>query len=82
MKIGSDAVPFTGYEYVVLSGDFVGNESSIQTFSELLVIPCEDNARIDIYPSQVITYNFGQGTISTVPGESSHWDGNAGKPIW
>ena len=79
MKIGTDAVPYTRYEYLILSGDFVGDESSIQTSSELLIIPCEDSTRIDIYPSQIITYDFGQGTISTVPGASSRWTGNAGE---
>ena len=79
MKIGTDAVPYTRYEYLILSGDFVGDESSIQTSSELLVMPCEDDTDIDIYPSQIITYNFGQGTISIVPGASSSWDGNAGE---
>ena len=79
MKIGTDAVPYTRYEYLILSGDFVGDESSIQTSSELLVIPCEDDTDIDIYPSQIITYNFGQGIIPTVPGASSSWNGNAGE---
>ena len=79
MKIGTDAVPYTRYEYLILSGDFVGDASSIQTSSELLIIPCEGSTRIDIYPSQIITYDFGQGTISTVPGASSRWTGNAGE---
>ena len=77
MKIGTDTTPYTGYEYIVLSGVFVGKESAPQSSSELLIIPCEDT-RITIYSSQAITF-FVKNKYRL---SNNHWTGNAGETYY
>ena len=46
---------FRRYDYVIFSGDVVVTDDNPQTYSEFLIIPCEDNTRIDITPTQLVT---------------------------
>ena len=52
MELG---VPFQRYEYGIVSSAIRPSPSSSLTFSEFLIIPCEDETLIQIVPSQDIT---------------------------
>ena len=52
MTVESD---FKRYDYVILSAELTGTDDNPQTNSEFLIIPCEDNTRIDITPTQLVT---------------------------
>ena len=64
---------FRRYDYVILSAELTGSVDNPQTNSEFLIIPCKDNTRIDITPTQLVTVDapdfstpqFGPGSIST-----------------
>ena len=74
---------FRRYDYVILSAGTVDN---LPTNSEFLIIPCEDDTRIDITPTQLVavdapdfsTTQFGPGSVS-----SAQWRLNVGnvRPI-
>ena len=79
MELG---VPFRRYEYAIVSGSIRVTPSTSQTFSEFLIIPCEDDTEIDIVPSQVITIlsadfgtmRFGHG----INPDSAKWESSSG----
>ena len=52
MTVNSD---FRRYDYVILSAELRGTVDNPQTNSEFFIIPCEDNTRIDITPTQLVT---------------------------
>ena len=64
---------FRRYDYVILSAELTGTVDNPPTNSEFLIIPCEDDTRIDITPTQLVTVDapdfstpqFGPGTVST-----------------
>lgn len=74
-------IPFRRYEYAIVSGDKEITSSSLQTFSEFLLMPCEDDTEIEIVPSQLITVSgfrfsqFGPGGHR----DSSKWEDLSGK---
>ena len=78
MKVEND---FRRYDYVILSAELTGTVDNPQTNSEFLIIPCEDNTRIDITPTQLVTVDatdfstpqFGPGFVS-----SAQWRINVG----
>ena len=65
MKIGKT---FTRYEYVILSGEYDVMGDALN--SEFLIVPCEDMTNIDIFPTQLITVNFGRGSKQIIVGGS------------
>ena len=79
MTVNSD---FRRYDYVILSADVRETVNNPQTNSEFLIIPCEDNTRIDITPTQLVTVNapdfamrrFGPG----IPIASGIWEAQIG----
>ena len=52
MTVNSD---FRRYDYVILSAKLTVTDDIPQTNSEFLIIPCEDNTRIDITPTWLVT---------------------------
>ena len=52
MTVNND---FRRYDYVILSARLNGTVDNPQTNSEFLIIPCENNTRIDITPTQKVT---------------------------
>ena len=52
MTVNND---FRRYDYVILSAEQTGTIDNPQTNSEFLIIPCEDDTRIDITPTQKVT---------------------------
>ena len=54
MSVGT---PFKRYEYSIVSAKLEATVDNPQTFSEFLVIPCEDDTRVEIIPSQLVTVN-------------------------
>ena len=48
-------IRFERYEYAIVSGEIDSSLSLTQTISEFLIIPCQDNTRVEIAPSQVVT---------------------------
>ena len=66
-------IRFERYEYAIMSGDIESTISVSQTVSEFLVIPCHDDTRVQIVPSQVVsvtasdfsTFRFGRGISTT-----------------
>ena len=72
---------FRRYDYVILSAELTGTADNPQTNSEFLIIPCEDNTRIDITPTQLVTVDapdfstpqFGPGSVS-----SAQWRNQVG----
>lgn len=79
MELG---VPFQKYEYGIVSSAITPNPSSSLTFSEFLIIPCEDDTVIQIIPSQVLTITstdfrtvrFGKG----ISPSSARWESSSG----
>ena len=59
--------PFTKYEYIIFSGEF-GMNYAIS--SEFLIVPCENMTTLEIFPTQIITFNFGTGTKQIIAGGS------------
>ena len=78
MTVESD---FRRYDYVILSAELTGTADNPQTNSEFLIIPCEDDTRIDITPTQLVTVDapdfstpqFGPGSVS-----SAQWRNQVG----
>ena len=52
MTVNND---FRRYDYVILSARLNGTVDNPQTNSEFLIIPCDNNTRIDITPTQKVT---------------------------
>ena len=48
-------IPFRRYEYAIASGDIRATGSTLERFSEFLIIPCEDDTEVEIVPSQVVS---------------------------
>ena len=55
MQLG---VPFRRYEYAIVSAE-TELCRSLLTYSEFLILPCEDNTEIEIVPSQIISLAAG-----------------------
>ena len=70
MEVG---IPFERYEYAILSSEIEPSVSVTPTVSEFVVIPCHDDTRIQIAPSQIVTVSasdfgtlrFGPGTLNS-----------------
>ena len=73
---------FRRYDYVILSAELTGTDDNPYTNSEFLIIPCEDNTRIDITPTQKVTVvasdfsttQFGPGAA----GPTAQWRNQVG----
>ena len=71
---------FNRYEYVIFSGEYTFAEYN----SEFLIIPCEENTRIDITPSQLVTVEADDfkttqfGPTSSQSILSATWEDNNG----
>ena len=73
---------FRRYDYVILSAEVVVTDDNPQTNSEFLIIPCEDNTRIDITPTRLVTVDasdfsttqFGPGAA----GPTAQWRNQVG----
>ena len=82
MEVG---IPFERYEYVIVSSKNEPSASSSLTVSEFLVIPCHDDTRIRLVPSQVVSVSasdfsilrFGPGT----PSAHADWESRIGGSI-
>ena len=80
MQLG---VPFRRYEYVIVSAEIEPSSSTVLTFSQFLIIPCENDTEIEIVPSQMISaiasdlssLTFGPGQSRT----SARWEERSGK---
>ena len=82
---------FNRYEYVIFSGE---NIYAREYKSEFLIIPCEENTRIDITPSQLVTVEADDfkttqfGPTSSQSIHSATWEDNngnlpsAGTTLW
>ena len=67
MTVNSD---FRRYDYVILSAELTGTDDNPLTNSEFLIIPCEDNTRIDITPTQLVTVVASDFSTQFGPGAS------------
>ena len=74
---------FKRYDYVILSAEVIVTDDNPQTNREFLIIPCEDNTRIDITPTRLVTVDasdflttqFGPGaSVST----TAYWRNQVG----
>ena len=73
---------FRRFDYVILSAEVVVTDDNPQTNSEFLIIPCEDDTRIDITPTQKVTVvasdfsttQFGPGAA----GPTAQWRNQVG----
>ena len=82
-------IRFERYEYAIVSGEIESSASVSRTASEFLVIPCHDDTRVQIVPSQVVSipasdfgiFRFGRGA-STSHGfwEVRNRDGSVQRP--
>ena len=78
---GMEVSNFRRYDYVIVSSKLSERQDKTLTYSTVLIVPCEDNTRIDITPTQLVTVDapdfstpqFGPGSVS-----SAQWRLNVG----
>ena len=70
---------FRRYDYVILSAELTGTDDNPQTNSEFLIIPCEDDTRIDISPTQLVTVDASDfSTTQFGSGSTAQWRNQIG----
>ena len=75
---------FSRFEYMVLSGFQQGDPDDLPLHSSFMIIPCEADTKVTIYPSQTVTFTFGDIFVNPLqagPGGSSTFTAEAGQTI-
>lgn len=75
---------FSRFEYMVLSGFHQGDIDDPPLYSSFMMIPCEANTKITVYPSQTVTFTFGDifaNPLQAGAGESTTFTAEAGQTI-
>ena len=79
---------FNRFEYLVIAADQIPNEGDPKKISMALIIPCDDNTKIRVEPSQIVTIGYlsdlNPSSVQAGPGSAADnikLTGNSGEVI-